>query len=71
MDLQTLRDLFVDDTQDVRIYDLSGDVPNIIYEGAFGDMPEELDYQEIMSIDILDRINDGFLGINIDMQIDE
>lgn len=71
MDLQSLRDLFVDDTQDVRIYDLSGDVPNIMHEGAFGDMPEELDYQEIMSIDILDRINDGFLGINIDMQIDE
>lgn len=64
MDLYNLRNLFIDETQLVRIYDLKNDA-ELIYEGSFNELPSELESFDVSSIDNIYPDNDGYLGINI------
>lgn len=68
MTLYDLRYLFVDDAQLVIIYDLT-DMKEI-YKGEFYELPEEMEYYEIMSIDTLyptENFN-GYITINVEAE---
>lgn len=67
MDLYTLRGLFADDSQLVRIFDLNNDA-KMIYEGEFSDLPMSLENYEVSSIDNIYPDNDGYVGINIELE---
>lgn len=67
MDLYTLRGLFADDSQLVRIFDLNNDA-EMIYEGEFSDLPMSLENYEVSSIDNIYPDNDGYVGINIELE---
>lgn len=65
MTLEDFRDLFVDHSQLVMIYD--GESESIIYDGELDDLPDDLLYEEVQSIDSLYQTNnfDGHITINI------
>lgn len=64
MRLYELRELFIDESQLVRVYDATDDV-ELIYEGNFDMLPEELEDEEVSSLDNVYKDNDGYFGINI------
>ena len=68
MDLYDFRNLIVDDSQPVRIYNLANDA-EVVFEGDFCDLPSELECCEICSIDNLYKSDfDGYIGINIELE---
>ena len=64
MDLYNLRNLFIDETQLVRIYDLKNDA-ELIYEGSSLNFLVNQKVFDVSSIDNIYPDNDGYLGINI------
>ena len=68
MYVNDLIDIFVDDSQHVRLYDLASD--EVIFDGELCDIPYELSECEICSIDSLYKTNnfDGYITINIDTE---
>lgn len=67
MTLYDLKELFVDDSQLIRIYNLGSE--EYLYEGEFADLPTELEDYEVMSIDTIYKIDfDGYITINIEME---
>ena len=66
MTLYDLRCLFVDESQEVKIYDISSDNADLIYEGEFIDLPFEYEDLEVSSIDNVYK-DMGFVGINVDL----
>lgn len=68
MTLYDLREMFIDDSQMIRIYDIAKE--DNIYEGEFRDIPDEYEDYEISSIDsVYPTINfDGYITINIDTE---
>ena len=64
MTLYEFRELFIDESQEVKIYDISSDDVDLIYEGYFDEMPDEFEDLEISSLDNV--YNDmGYVGINV------
>lgn len=64
MTVYELRELFIDDAQLVRLYNL--DSEEYIFEGNFYDLPTEYEDYEVLSIDNLYKENfDGYIVINI------
>ena len=67
MTLYDFRYLFVDDSQLVRIYDITSE--KNVFEGEFENLPTELEDYEVMSIDTIYKIDfDGYITINIEME---
>ena len=67
MYVNDLIDIFVDDSQHVRLYDLASD--EVIFDGELCDIPYELSECEVCSIDSLSKLNfDGYITINIDTE---
>ena len=67
MTLYDFRYLFVDNSQLVRIYDITSDKK--VFEGEFENLPTELEDYEVMSIDTIYKIDfDGYITINIEME---
>lgn len=61
--LYDYRGMFTDESQLVRIFDNGNEV---VYEGAFDELPDELEDSEISSFDYMDKSSfDGYIGINI------
>lgn len=70
MTLYDLRELFISDDQAVKIYDLISN--EYVWKGDFCDLPEELEYYDVMSIDnIYARDFDGSVCINIERTDDD
>lgn len=68
MDLYDFRNLMVDDSQPVRIYNLANNA-EVIFEGDFCDLPRRWEDCEICSIDNLFKNDfDGYIGINIELE---
>lgn len=68
MTLYEFRCMFVDDSQQVKIYNLSYENLPVIFEGEFCDLPEEYEDIEISSID---SIYGGYDFIPINVELDE
>jgi len=67
--LYDLKELFVDDSQLIRIYDT--ETEENMFEGEFCDMPEEYEDCEAMSIDSVWAVDfDGYITINISIEED-
>lgn len=67
MSIYELRELFTDDSQLIRIYDIGAN--ENIYEGEICDVPEYLEDAEICSIDTVYKIDfDGYITINIETE---
>ena len=66
MDLYELRELFVDDSQLIELYDTDAD--ESFFFGEFSDMPEEFEGYTVCSIDSLapKKNFDGRITINIE-----
>lgn len=66
MTLYDVRELFVDDSQLVRIYNV--DTDEYIYEGEFIDLSEDMEDREVCSIDSLYPCDyfDGYVTINVE-----
>ena len=70
MTLYEFRELFIDESQEVKIYDISSDDVDLIYEGYFDEMPDEFEDLEISSLDNV--YNDmRYVGINVDFSDDD
>ena len=70
MTLYEFRELFIDESQEVKIYDISSDDVDLIYEGYFDEMPDVFEDLEISSLDNV--YNDmGYVGINVDFSDDD
>jgi hypothetical protein len=70
MTLYEFRCLFLDDSQEVKIYNINGDDIPVIFEGEFCDLPEEYEDIEISSIDnVYGDCN--FIGINVELEEEE
>ena len=66
MVVNELCELFVDaGFQNVKIYDISKD-SEIVFEGKADDIPQDLEYLDVHSIDNLEQ--NCVLGINIDSE---
>lgn len=67
MTLYDLRYLFTDESQLVRIYDITSE--ENVYEGEFDDMDSYLEGYEVMSIDAVYKFDfNGYITINIEME---
>lgn len=64
MSIYELRELFIDDDQQCYIWALESE--REIYRGSMRDIPEELEDEEVCSLDNIYKGNDGYIGINID-----
>jgi hypothetical protein len=70
MTLYEFRELFIDESQEVKIYDISSDDVDLIYEGYFDEMPDVFEDLEISSLDNVYN-NMGYVGINVDFSDDD
>lgn len=59
-----LINLFIDDSQDIRVYDLAQEA-KIVYEGEARNVLPEIEFEAISSIDNINPDSDGYIGINI------
>ena len=67
MTLYDLRYLFTDESQLVRIYDITSE--ENVYEGEFDNMDPYLEEYEVMSIDTVYKFDfNGYITINIEME---
>ena len=67
MTLYDLRYLFTDESQLVRIYDITSEENG--YEGEFDNMDSYLEEYEVMSIDTVYKFDfNGYITINIEME---
>lgn len=70
MTLYEFRYLFLDDSQQIKVYNLNGENIPTIFEGEFCDLPEEYEDLEISSIDnVFGGID--FIGINVELDKEE
>lgn len=63
MSVYDLKELFVDDDQNVYIYSLDDEVE--VFRGSLREVDDDMLDEEIMSIDNIYPDNDGYIGINI------
>lgn len=64
MSIADFGELFIDSAQDCYIYDFNTEAE--IFRGSMDEIPEDMEYLEICSLDNIYRNNDGYIGINID-----
>ena len=70
MTLYDLKDLFTDDSQLIKVYDLTSE--EIVYEGELAELPYELEDYEVGSIDTVYKIDfDGYITFNIEITEEE
>lgn len=65
MTIYDLRYLFFDDDQQCYIYAMESEKE--LFRGSMRDIPEELEDEEISSLDNVYPNNEGVIGINVDM----
>ena len=70
MTLYEFRCLMVDDSQQIVVYDISGDDCEPIYRGEFRELPDEYEDVEISSIDPVYK-DMGFISINVELEEEE
>ena len=70
MTLYEFRYLMVDDSQEVKVYDISGNSCEAIFSGMFCDLPDEYEDLEISSIDPVYK-DMGFISINVELEEEE